>query len=123
VCEQFIRLLHYAGMPKEDADYIHGNGKTVNEILIQARPRSTLFTGSGRIAEKLAHDLHGKVRLPPGVQAWDDRKGISVGSHRRCCLEVWDGIVGQEQYFLLSHIYRLCRVAFVDIPALRRLLP
>jgi len=63
VCEQFVRLLHHAGMPKEDADYIHGDGKTVNEILLHARPRSTLFTGSGRIAEKLASDLHGKVRL------------------------------------------------------------
>lgn len=62
MAEQFLRLLHHAGMPKEDADYIHGNGKVVNEILLRARPRATLFTGSGRIAEKLAHDLHGRVR-------------------------------------------------------------
>ena len=48
-------------MPPEDLDFIHGNGKVVNEILLQARPRNTLFTGSGKIAEKLAHDLHGKV--------------------------------------------------------------
>ena len=56
-------MLHHVGMPPQDADYIHGSGKVVNEILLQARPRNTLFTGSGRIAEKLANDLHGKVRI------------------------------------------------------------
>ena len=65
VAEQFVRLLHHAGMPAEDLDFIHGNGKVVNEILLQARPRATLFTGSGRIAEKLAHDLHGKAGPHP----------------------------------------------------------
>jgi len=70
VCEQFVRLLHHAGMPKEDADYIHGDGKTVNEILLHARPRSTLFTGSGRIAEKLASDLHGKIFLEDAGFDW-----------------------------------------------------
>ena len=28
----------------------------------QARPRSTLFTGSQRVAEQLTADLHGKAR-------------------------------------------------------------
>ena len=65
VAEQFIRMLHHVGMPPQDADYIHGSGKVVNEILLQARPRNTLFTGSGRIAEKLANDLYGKVRMAP----------------------------------------------------------
>ena len=58
-------MLHHVGMPPQDADYIHGSGKVMNEILLQARPRNTLFTGSGRIAEKLANDLHGKVRMAP----------------------------------------------------------
>ena len=61
VAEQFVRLLHHVGMPKQDLDYIHGRGQVVNEILLQARPRNTLFTGSQRIAEKLAMDLNGKV--------------------------------------------------------------
>ena len=29
----------------------------------QARPRSTLFTGSQKVAEQLTADLHGKVRF------------------------------------------------------------
>ena len=67
VAEQFVRMLHHVGMPKEDMDYIHGDGRVVNEILNQARPRNTLFTGSGRIAEKLALDMKGKVCISAGL--------------------------------------------------------
>jgi 1-pyrroline-5-carboxylate dehydrogenase len=54
-------MLHAMGMPSADADYVHGHGSVVNQILLQGRPRSTLFTGSKRVAEKLCADLHGKV--------------------------------------------------------------
>jgi hypothetical protein len=63
VIEQLLRLLHHCGMPRTDADLIHGNGRVVNELLLRAQPRSTLFTGSQRVAEKLAIDMRGKVRL------------------------------------------------------------
>jgi 1-pyrroline-5-carboxylate dehydrogenase len=62
VVEQLLRLLHHCGMPRTDADLIHGNGRVVNELLLRAQPRSTLFTGSQRVAEKLAVDMRGKVR-------------------------------------------------------------
>jgi delta 1-pyrroline-5-carboxylate dehydrogenase len=62
VAEQLLRLLHHCGMPRTDADLIHGSGRVVNELLMRAQPRSTLFTGSQRVAEKLALDLKGKVR-------------------------------------------------------------
>ena len=67
VAEQFIRMLHHVGMPKTDLDYIQGNGRVVGEILKQGHPRSTLFTGSQKVAEQLALDLKGKVctRSPP----------------------------------------------------------
>ena len=61
VMEHFIRMLQACGLPAGDCDMIHGNGKVVNELLVQAQPRNTLFTGSGKIAEKLALDLKGKV--------------------------------------------------------------
>ncbi len=63
VAEAFLRMLHHVGMPTTDADYVHGHGSVVNEILVRARPRSTLFTGSQRVAEKLCADLHGKVGI------------------------------------------------------------
>jgi hypothetical protein len=62
VAEQLLRLLHHCGMPRTDADLIHGGGQVVNELLLRAQPRSTLFTGSQRVAEKLAVDMKGKVR-------------------------------------------------------------
>ena len=62
VIEQLLRLMHECGMPKEDADLIHGRGEVVSEVLQAAQPRSILFTGSSRVAEKLAADFKGKVR-------------------------------------------------------------
>lgn len=61
--EMFVRMLHHCGMPKEDVDLIHGNGKVVGEILNKAGVRSTLFTGSSKVAETLAVQLKGKVTL------------------------------------------------------------
>lgn len=84
VAEQFVRMLHHAGMPATDLDFIHGNGKVVNEILLQARPRTTLFTGSGRIAEKLAHDLHGRVS--PGLRLH------CLGFRQKCSALRCDGL-------------------------------
>lgn len=59
--EMFVRMLHHCGMPKEDVDLIHGNGKVVGEILNKAGVRNTLFTGSSKVAEILAVQLKGKV--------------------------------------------------------------
>ena len=64
VAEQFVRMLHHVGMPKTDLDYIQGNGRVVGEILKKGHPRSTLFTGSQKVAEQLALDLKGKVGWP-----------------------------------------------------------
>ena len=64
VAEQFVRMLHHVGMPKTDLDYIQGNGRVVGEILKKGHPRSTLFTGSQKVAEQLALDLKGKVWRP-----------------------------------------------------------
>ena len=65
VAEQLLRLLHHCGMPKADVDFMVGPGLTMNEIINKAKPRNTLFTGSQRVAEKLAADTNGKVRLTP----------------------------------------------------------
>lgn len=70
VVEQLLRLLHHCGMPRTDADLVHGGGAVVNELLLRAEPRSTLFTGSQRVAEKLAIDLRGKVFLEDAGYDW-----------------------------------------------------
>lgn len=61
VAEQLLRLLHYCGMPKTDVDFMVGPGTTMGKLLDLSKPRSTLFTGSQRVAERLAVQLKGKV--------------------------------------------------------------
>lgn len=70
VAEQLLRLLHHCGMPMGDVDLLHGPGTTMNAVLTEAQPRSTLFTGSQRVAEKLAVDLRGKVFLEDAGFDW-----------------------------------------------------
>lgn len=53
----------HCGLPPKDVDFLNGKGQVVNEVLVKAQPRSTLFTGSKRIGEKLSKDLNGKVSI------------------------------------------------------------
>ncbi|XP_019438056.1 PREDICTED: delta-1-pyrroline-5-carboxylate dehydrogenase 12A1, mitochondrial-like [Lupinus angustifolius] len=70
VMEQFLRLLHTCGLPVEDVDFINSDGKTMNKLLQEANPQMTLFTGSSRVAEKLAVDLKGKIKLEDAGFDW-----------------------------------------------------
>jgi 1-pyrroline-5-carboxylate dehydrogenase len=70
VLEQWIRMLHHCGMPKEDLDFIHADGPVMEKILKQADAKMTLFTGSSRIGEHLVKSLKGKVRLEDGGYDW-----------------------------------------------------
>ncbi|XVF50166.1 hypothetical protein PTKIN_Ptkin04bG0073900 [Pterospermum kingtungense] len=70
VMEQMMRLLHCCGLPAEDVDFINSDGKTMNKLLMKAKPRMTLFTGSSRVAEKLAVDLKGRVKLEDAGFDW-----------------------------------------------------
>ncbi|KAL5544405.1 hypothetical protein UlMin_008189 [Ulmus minor] len=70
VMDQMMRLLHYCGLPEEDVDFINSDGKTMNKLLLEANPRMTLFTGSSRVAEKLALDLKGRVKLEDAGFDW-----------------------------------------------------
>ncbi|KAL6497406.1 hypothetical protein OROGR_029335 [Orobanche gracilis] len=70
VMEQMLRLLHECGLPLEDADFINSDGKTMNKLLLEAKPRMTLFTGSSRVAEKLVVDLKGRIKLEDAGFDW-----------------------------------------------------
>lgn len=39
-------------------------------LLLQANPRMTLFTGSSRVADKLAVDLKGRIKLEDAGFDW-----------------------------------------------------
>lgn len=68
--EQWIRMLHHCGLPKEDMDFIHCDGPVMEKILKQADVKMTLFTGSSRVGEHLVKQLKGKVRLEDGGYDW-----------------------------------------------------
>lgn len=71
VMEQMIRLLHHCGMPMTDVDFLHNkNGKTMHQLLLQAHPRMTLFTGSSHVAELLSRDLNGKIKIEDAGFDW-----------------------------------------------------
>eukprot|EP00494_Astrolonche_serrata_P003418 UN03424 len=68
--EQMIRLLHECGLPAEDVDFVNSDGITMNKLLLEANPKMTLFTGSSRVAEKLAADLQGRIKLEDAGFDW-----------------------------------------------------
>lgn len=65
VIEQFIRLLHFCGLPTTDLDLIHCNGQVMFELFKRAKHilRMVQFTGSSTVAEQLAQLLHGKIKI------------------------------------------------------------
>lgn len=108
VVEQFIRLLHYCGLPKTDCDMIHTNGLTFENIFRMMDVKMTQFTGSSRVAERLAEVTRGKIKLEdsgfdwkilgPDVQnvdyiAWQSDQDAYALSGQKC----------SAQKFLLVH--------------------
>ena len=70
VMEEYLRLLHACGLPPSDADLLHCAGPTMGRLLQAFPPRMTQFTGSGRVAEALAVQLKGKVKLEDAGFDW-----------------------------------------------------
>ena len=106
--EHFIRMLQGCGLPAEDCDMIHGNGKVVNELLVQARPRSTLFTGSQKIAEKLAMDLKGKVCMGSYIPRFMLSSGIGIGDRNMVSLASSSKIAAGRLFTLRLIFMAIC---------------
>jgi 1-pyrroline-5-carboxylate dehydrogenase len=70
VMEQVMRMLHECGLPLTDVDFINCDGPTMHSILMEAKPRMTQFTGSSKVGEILARDLHGKIKLEDAGWDW-----------------------------------------------------
>jgi len=68
--EQFIRMLHHVGLPKEDMDYLYSEGPVMNHVMVEGNSRMCLFTGSQAVAEKLTLDLRGRVKLEDAGFDW-----------------------------------------------------
>ena len=70
VYEQFLRLCHACGFPKDALYLIYCSGPAFNDVLIRGDAKMTLFTGSQAVAEKLTLDLRGKVKLEDAGFDW-----------------------------------------------------
>jgi 1-pyrroline-5-carboxylate dehydrogenase len=68
--EQFVRLLHHCGLPKEDISLLYSDGPIMEKILTKTPMRQTLFTGSQKIAERLCKVLSGKIRIEDAGFDW-----------------------------------------------------
>jgi 1-pyrroline-5-carboxylate dehydrogenase len=72
VFEQFLRLLIHAGLPARDVDLIHCSGGAMGRLLEAAKNdlRMVQFTGSSEVAEKIAAQFNGAVRLEDAGFDW-----------------------------------------------------
>lgn len=70
VMEQFLHLLHAAGLDPSDVDFINGRGPVVEELILKAPVRLTQFTGSSRIGEHLSEKTRGKVKVEDAGFDW-----------------------------------------------------
>lgn len=68
--EQFIRLLHYCGMPTTDVSILNGQHIAVDHLIKKNLFRLTQFTGSSKVAEYLSETTKGKVRLEDAGFDW-----------------------------------------------------
>lgn len=68
--EQWIRFLHYCGMPLTDVNLMHGHGEAIESLIKKDAFRLTQFTGSSKIANRLAELSKGKIRIEDAGFDW-----------------------------------------------------
>jgi 1-pyrroline-5-carboxylate dehydrogenase len=70
VMEQFLRMLIHCGLPAGDVDLINCTGRAMGDLISRGPFRVTQFTGSSGVAEQLAKETGGKVRLEDAGFDW-----------------------------------------------------
>jgi len=70
VMEQVVRLLLHCGMPRNDMDFFNGGGRSMGTLINSGVFRTTQFTGSCEVAEQLAKETHGKVKVEDAGFDW-----------------------------------------------------
>jgi 1-pyrroline-5-carboxylate dehydrogenase len=68
--QEFVHLLLKCGMPKEDLALVHSDGANMEHYLKTAKIRMTQFTGSSRVANRLAEVLKGKIKIEDAGFDW-----------------------------------------------------
>lgn len=68
--EQFIRFLHHCGMPHGDVQLLNGQGSAIEHLIKQDVFRLIQFTGSSRVANIIAKESKGKIRIEDAGFDW-----------------------------------------------------
>eukprot|EP01048_Picozoa_sp_COSAG05_P029954 COSAG05_NODE_10137_length_581_cov_1.066390_1_plen_193_part_11 len=68
--DQYIRMLIHCGMSPSDMDFINSSGETMGKLVDAAPFRVTQFTGSSGVAETLAEQTHGKIKVEDAGFDW-----------------------------------------------------
>ena len=68
--EQWIRFLHSCGMPLTDVNLLNGQGDAIESLIRKDAFRLIQFTGSSKIANKIAEISKGKVKIEDAGFDW-----------------------------------------------------
>lgn len=68
--EQFLRFLHFCGMPLEDVNLLNGRAEAIETLITENLFRNIQFTGSSRIAERVCELNKGRVKLEDSGYDW-----------------------------------------------------
>ncbi len=72
VFEQFLRMAIHCGLPASDADFIHCDGRIMDQLIKKGKDsiRHLQFTGSSKVAEHLALEMSGKIKIEDAGFDW-----------------------------------------------------
>ncbi|KAG9394128.1 1-pyrroline-5-carboxylate dehydrogenase [Carpediemonas membranifera] len=70
IMQEWIKLMHYCGAPKNAIEMIHCSGCTMGAIVEKAQPRMLQFTGSSGVAEELSRITNGKIKIEDAGFDW-----------------------------------------------------
>lgn len=70
IIEQFIRFLHYCGLPLTDVDFINADAKSMETLIKITDFKMLQFTGSSKVANHLAELTKGKIKIEDAGFNW-----------------------------------------------------
>ncbi|CEM06404.1 unnamed protein product [Vitrella brassicaformis CCMP3155] len=68
--EQFIRFMHFCGLPKDEIDFISCRGPVMSDLVSRAAVRMVQFTGSSETSEKLSKLTKGRMKTEDSGFDW-----------------------------------------------------